>query len=89
MFRLLFIFSLGFLYVLVVSSQVNACISEFDLLLSTCSKWLYNDQFRPHIIIVYYMYIAHFHITYFPNLIVLIDTKFMLPVALLVKNLKS
>ena len=38
MFRLLFIFSLGFLYVLVVSSQVNACISEFDLLLSTYSK---------------------------------------------------
>ena len=34
----LFIFSLGFLYVLVVSSQVNACISEFDLLLSTYSK---------------------------------------------------
>ena len=38
MFRLLFIFSLGFLYVLVVSSQVNACISEFDLLFSTYSK---------------------------------------------------
>ena len=38
MFRLLFIFSLGFLYVLVVSSQVNACISEFDLLLNTYSK---------------------------------------------------
>ena len=38
MFRLLFIFSLGFLYVLFVSSKVNACISEFDLLLSTYSK---------------------------------------------------
>ena len=38
MFRLLFISSLGFLYVLFVSSQVNACISEFDLLLSTYSK---------------------------------------------------
>ena len=86
MFRLLFIFSLGFLYVIVVSSQVNACISEFDLLLSTCSKWLYNDQFRPYIITVYYMYIAHFHITYFPNLIVLIDTKFMLPVSQQISN---
>ena len=86
MFKLLFIFSLGFLYALVVSSQVNACISEFDLLLSTCSKWLYNDQFRPYIITVYYMYIAHFHITYFPNLIVLIDTKFMLPVSQQISN---
>ena len=37
MFILLFIFSLGFLYVLVVSSQVNAFIAEFDLLLSTYS----------------------------------------------------
>ena len=37
-FRLLFIFSLGFLYVLFVSSQINACISEFDLLLSTYLK---------------------------------------------------
>ena len=84
MFRLLFIFLLGFLYVLVVSSQVNACISEFDLLLSTCSKWLYYDQFRPYL--VYYMYIAHFHITYFPNLTVLIDTKFMLPVSQQISN---
>ena len=83
MFRLLFIFSLGFLYVLVVSSQVNACISEFDLLLSTYSKWLYNDQFRPYLV---YMYIAHFHITYFPNLIVLIDTKFMLHVSQQISN---
>ena len=87
MFRLLFIFSLGFLYVLVVSSQVNACISELDLLLSTCSKWLYNDQFRPYL--VYYMYIAHFDITYFPNLIVLIDTKFMLPVSQQISNQAS
>ena len=83
MFRLLFIFSLGFLYVLVVSSQLNACISQFDLLLSTYSKWLYNDQFRPYLV---YMYIAYFHITYFPNLIVLIDTKFMLNVSQQISN---
>ena len=49
MFRLLFIFSLGFLYVLVVSSQVNACISEFDLLLSTYSKVnCIMISFRPY-----------------------------------------
>ena len=83
MFRLLFIFSLGFFSVLVVSSQVNACISEFDLLLSTYSKWLYNYQFRPYLV---YMFIAHFHITYFPNLIVLIDTKFMLHVFQQISN---
>ena len=72
---------------LVVSSQVNACISEFDILLSTCSKWLYNDQFRSYIITVYYMYyIAHFHITYFPKLIVLTDTKFMLSVSQQISN---
>ena len=46
----------------ILSSQVNACISEFDLLLSTYSKWLYNDQFRPNLV---YMYIAHFHILIF------------------------
>ena len=34
----------------ILSSQVNACISEFDLLLSTYSKWLYNDQFRPYLV---------------------------------------
>ena len=61
-FRLLFIFSLSFLYVFFVSSQENACISEFGLLLSTYSKWLYNDQFRSYLV---YMYIAHFHITHF------------------------
>ena len=61
-----------------VSSQVNACISEFDLLLSTYSKCLYNDQFRPYLV---YMYIAHFHIAHFPNLIILIVTKFMLHVS--------
>ena len=49
--------------------QVNVCISEFDLLLSTYSKWLYNDKFTPYLV---YMYIAHFHITHFPNLIILI-----------------
>ena len=78
-----FYLSIGFLYVLVVSSQVNACISEFYLLLSTYSKWLYNDQFRPYLVC---MYIAHFHITYFPNLIVLIDTKFMLHVFQQISN---
>ena len=39
---------------LFVSSRVNACISEFDLLLSTYSKWLCNDQFRSYLV---YMYI--------------------------------
>ena len=50
---------------LFVSSQVNACISEFDLLLSTYSKWLYNDQFRPYLV---YMYMVHFHITQFDHI---------------------
>ena len=63
---------------LFVSSQVNACISEFDLLLSTYSKWLYNNQFRPCLV---YMYMAHFHITHFPNLIILIVTTFILHVS--------
>ena len=67
----------------ILSSQVNACISEFDLLLSTYSKWLYNDQFRPYLV---YMYIAHFHITHFPNLIILIVTKFMLHVSQQISN---
>ena len=54
-----FIYILARLSVWVIlSSQVNACISEFDLLLSTYSKWLYNDQFRPYLV---YMYVAHFH----------------------------
>ena len=66
--------SLSFLYVFFVSSLVNACISEFDLLLSTYSKWLYNDQFRSYLV---YMYIAYFHITHFPNLIILIVIKFI------------
>ena len=66
-----------------VSSQVNACISEFDLSLSTYSKCLYNDQFRPYLV---YMYIAHFHITHFPNLIILIVTKFMLHVSKQISN---
>ena len=64
-------------------SQVNACISEFDLLLSTYSKWLYNDQFRPYLV---YMYIAHFHITHFPNSIILIVTKFRLHVSQQISN---
>ena len=68
---------------LFVSSQVNACISEFDLLLSTYSKWLYNDQFRPYLV---YMYMAHFHITHFPKLIILIVTKFMLHVSQQISN---
>ena len=80
-FRLLFIFQIGFLYVLFVSSQVNACIS--DILLSTYSKWLYNDQFRPYLV---YIYMAHFHITHFPNLIILIVTKFMLHVSQQISN---
>ena len=63
--------------------QVNACISEFDLLLSTYSKWLYNDQFPPYVV---YMYLAHFHITHFPNLIILIVTKFMLTVSQQILN---
>ena len=54
--------SLSFLYVFFVSSQENVCISEFGLLLSTYSNWLYNDQFRSFLV---YMYIAHFHITHF------------------------
>ena len=68
---------------LFVSSQVNACIFEFDLLLSTYSKWLYNDQFRPYLV---YMYMAHFHITHFPNLIILIVTKFRLHVSQQISN---
>ena len=68
---------------LFVSSQVNACISEFDLLPSTYSEWLYNDQFRPYLV---YTYIAHFHITRFPNLIILIVTKFMLHVSQQISN---
>ena len=63
--------------------QVNACISEFGLLLSTYSKWLYNDQFPPYLV---YMYIAHFHITHFPSLIILIVTKFMLNVSGQISN---
>ena len=82
-FRLLFIFSLSFRYVFFVSSQENACISEFDLLLSTYSKWLYNDQFRSYLV---YMYIAHFHITHFPHLIILVVTKFMLHVSQQISN---
>ena len=68
---------------LFVSSQVNACISDFDLLHSTYSKWLYNDQFRPDLV---YMYIAHFHITHFQNLIILIVTKFMITVSQQISN---
>ena len=82
-FRLLFIFSLGFFLCVICICQVNACISEFDLLLSTYSKWLYNDQFPPYLV---YMYIAHFHITHFPNLIILIVTKFMLTVSQQISN---
>ena len=74
-FRLLFIFSLSFLYVFFVSSQKNACISDFDLLLSTYS-----------ISYLVYMYIAHFHITHFPNLIMLVVTKFMLHVSQQISN---
>ena len=70
---------------LFVSSQVNTCISEFDLLLSTYSKWLYNYQFRPYLVYMY-MYMAHFHITHFPNLIILIVTKFMLHVSQQISN---
>ena len=78
-----FIFSLSFLYVICVSSQVNACISEFDLLLSTYSKSLYNDELRSYLL---YVYIAHFHITHFPNLIILVVTKFMLYVSEQISN---
>ena len=63
--------------------QVNACISQFDLLLSTYSKWQYNDQFPPYVV---YMCIAHFHITHFPNLIILIVTKFMLTISEQISN---
>ena len=55
----------------------------FSLLLSTYSKWLYNDQFRLYLV---YMYMAHFHITHFPNLIILIVTKFMLHVSQQISN---
>ena len=68
---------------LFVSSPVNTCISDFDLLLSTYSKWLYNDQFRPYVV---YMYTAHLHITHFPNLIILIVTKFMLHLSQQISN---
>ena len=68
---------------LFVSNQVNACISEFYLLLSTYSKWLYNDKFRPYVV---YMYMALFHITHFPNLIILTVTKFMLHVSQQISN---
>ena len=68
---------------LFVSSHVNACISEFDLFLSSYSKWLYNDQFRPYLV---YIYMAQFHITHFPNLIILIVTKFMLHVSQQISN---
>ena len=71
---------------LFVSSQVNACISEFDLLLITYSNWLYNDQFRPYLV---YTYMAHFHITHFPDLIILIVTKFMLHVSQQISNYAS
>ena len=86
-FRLLFIFSLSFLYVFFVYNQENAYISEFDLLLSTYSKWLYNDQIRSYL--VYMMFIAHFHITHFPNLIILVVTKFMLHVSQQISNYAS
>ena len=56
---------------------------RFDLLLSTYSKCVYNDQFRSYSV---YMYIAHFHITHFPNLIILIVTKFMLHVSQQISN---
>ena len=84
-FRLLFIFSLSFLYVFFVSSQENACISEFDLLLSTYSKWLYNDQFRSYLVymIVYslFPYNSFSKLNSTPNLIILVVTKFMLHVS--------
>ena len=70
-------------YVFFVSSKENACISEFDLLLSIYSKWLYHDQFRSYLV---YMYIAHFHITHFPNLIILVVTKFTLHVSRQISN---
>ena len=38
-----------------ISSKVNACISEFDLLLSTYSKWLYNDKFRPYLVYIIWL----------------------------------
>ena len=79
--RYFFLFS--FLYVFFVSSQENVCISEFGLLLNTYSKWLYNDQFRSYLV---YIYIAHFHITHFPNLIILVVTKFMLHVSHQISN---
>ena len=52
-------------------------------LLSTYSKWLYNDEFRSYLV---YMYIAHFHITHFPNLNILVVTKFMLHVFQQISN---
>ena len=51
---------------------------QIELLLSTYSKWLYNDQFRSYLV---YIYIAHFHITHFQSLIILVVTKFMLHVS--------
>ena len=89
-YREVYRISSDFIYILarlslwvILSSQVNACISEFDLLLSTYSKWLYTDQFRPYLV---YMYIAHFHITHFQNLIILIVTKLMLHVSQQISN---
>ena len=68
-----------FIYILArlsLCSQVNTCISEFDLLLSTYSKWLFNDQFRPYLV---YIYIAHFHISYFPNMLIVTKLCYMYP----------
>ena len=72
------------LCVICISSQVNACISEFYLLLSTYSKWLYNDQFRPYL--VYSHVYGSFPYNSFSNLIILIVTKFMLHISQQISN---
>ena len=50
MYIFLFIFSLSFLYVFFLSDKVHSCISEFDLLLRTYTKWLYKEQFWCYLV---------------------------------------
>ena len=78
----IYIFARLFLCVICIYSGKRMHIRASLIYYFTFSKWLYI-QFRPYLV---YMYIAHFHITYFPNLIILIVTKFMLHVSQQISN---
>ena len=45
-----------------LTNHINLCISAFDLLLRTYSKWLYNDQLRCYLLYIYtYIYSSFPH----------------------------